>query len=89
MPIPLRFVGIANIRPSLPLFRQAGKNDVVMVKKGNYSEGKIIIDKPLTLIGEGFPVVEGDGQSDVFFVDADSVIHFRIRNQEYRHKLYL
>jgi nitrous oxidase accessory protein len=60
----------------------AGKIDVVVVKAGNYSEGKIIIGKPLMLIGEGFPVVEGDGQSDVFFIDADSVIlsGFEIRN---------
>ena len=53
-----------------------------MVKKGKYSEGKIIIDKQLTLIGENFPVVEGDGQSDIFFIDADSVSisGFEIRN---------
>lgn len=57
-------------------------DDIVIVKNGNYSEGKIIIDKRLTLIGEYFPVVEGDGQSDVFFVDADSVSisGFEIRN---------
>lgn len=60
----------------------AGKDDVVVVTAGNYSEGKIIIDKSLTIIGEGFPVVEGNGQLDVFFVDADSVFlsGFEIRN---------
>lgn len=62
--------------------RAAVKGDVVKVKAGHYSEGKIIIDIQLSLLGENFPVVEGDGQSDVFFVDSDSVIvsGFEIRN---------
>jgi len=61
----------------------AAKNgDFILVRDGAYSEGKILIDKQLTLWGENFPVIEGNGQSDVFFVDADSVVvsGFEIRN---------
>jgi nitrous oxidase accessory protein len=62
--------------------RAARIGDTVMVKPGKFTEGKIIIDKRLVLTGENFPVIEGDGQSDIFFVDADSVCisGFEIRN---------
>jgi nitrous oxidase accessory protein len=62
--------------------KTAKKGDVILVKNGHYAEGKIIIDKQLTLIGENYPVVDGNGQTDIFFADADSVSisGFEIRN---------
>lgn len=51
----------------------ARDGDKIVVRKGLYNEGKITIDKQLTITGKDFPVVEGNGQTDVFFVDADSV----------------
>ena len=78
----MKFVKTVNILSITAAITASKNDDIVIVKNGNYSEGKIIIDKRLTLIGEYFPVVEGDGQSDVFFVDADSVSisGFEIRN---------
>jgi nitrous oxidase accessory protein len=60
----------------------AEKGDVIAVKGGNYSEGKILIGKSISLTGENFPVVEGDQASDIFFIDSDSVniSGFEIRN---------
>lgn len=60
----------------------ANHGDIVLVAGGKYSEGKIIIDKKITLQGEGFPVVEGNAQSDIFYIDSDSVVisGFEIRN---------
>ncbi|MBM3437029.1 MAG: nitrous oxide reductase family maturation protein NosD, partial [Bacteroidetes bacterium] len=60
----------------------ATEGSVVLVKEGIYDEGKIIIGKSISLIGEHFPVVEGDKASDIFFIDADRVAisGFEIRN---------
>jgi nitrous oxidase accessory protein len=60
----------------------AKNGDVVLVTSGNYSEGKITINKKISLIGNSFPVVEGNSHTDIFFVNSDSVVisGFEIRN---------
>ncbi len=46
----------------------------VIVQAGRYSEGVILIDKPVTIRGEGMPIVDGRGEGDVFQVrNADGV----------------
>ena len=60
----------------------ANTGDTIVVKKGVYKEGKIIIDKPLSLIGENRPIVDGDRQTEIFTVMADNVTikGFQIQN---------
>ena len=53
--------------------KAARNGDTIMVQPGKFAEGKIIVDKRVVLMGDNFPVIEGDGKSDVIFVDADSV----------------
>lgn len=50
----------------------AQPGSTLSVPAGTY-EGALTIDKPLTLIGEGQPVIRGDGQHDVVVVTADDV----------------
>ena len=59
----------------------AAAGAVVEVPSGTYS-GPVVIDKPLTLVGMGLPVVDGGGDGDVFYVNsADVTIEgFVIRN---------
>jgi nitrous oxidase accessory protein len=51
----------------------SGAGDRVIIKKGVYSEGEIIIDKSIEIAGEDFPVVDGAGQFQIFTVKADNV----------------
>ena len=52
---------------------QAEDFDTVLVKKGNYKEYDIIIDKPLTLLGEDFPVIDGELKGEIIRITADNV----------------
>ena len=61
---------------------KAAPGDTILVKKGIYKEGNIIVNKPLVLIGEGFPVVDGENDAEIFTITSDSVVitGFQIRN---------
>jgi nitrous oxidase accessory protein len=52
----------------------SGSGDTILVYGGNYSEGTILIDKPLTLIGIDRPIIDGhDRDSDIIIIASDSV----------------
>ena len=61
----------------------ARPGDRILVRPGVYREAEIVIDRPLTLVGEGLPTVDGGGQ-EIFVVRADSVAlrGFRLQNVE-------
>ncbi|NWF50464.1 MAG: right-handed parallel beta-helix repeat-containing protein, partial [Ignavibacteriaceae bacterium] len=48
--------------------------DEIIISEGFYSEGNIIIDKPLKIIGKNFPVFDGDGHHEIFTVHSDNVL---------------
>lgn len=54
---------------------RAAIGDIITLSAGEYLEHDIIIRKPLTLIGEGMPVINGQDQGDVFIVAGEN-IHF-------------
>lgn len=45
----------------------------IVVKKGVYQENTIIVDKPVSIIGEDLPTIDGQNKGDIFQVFADSV----------------
>ena len=51
----------------------AHAGDTVVVHAGVYREPLITIDKPLVLIGDGAPVLDGQGSHGLLFVTADAV----------------
>jgi nitrous oxidase accessory protein len=51
----------------------ASRGDVIIVTKGYYQEGNIVINKQLSLIGIGYPVIDGGNTNEVFTILADSV----------------
>lgn len=57
--------------------------DQIIVKSGLYLENNIIIDKPISLIGKGWPIVDGGNQGEHIFVFAKpgvKITGFVIRN---------
>lgn len=49
------------------------EHDTVLVRAGTYAEGTITITRPLVLMGEGWPVVDGGGEGEVMVVKASQV----------------
>jgi nitrous oxidase accessory protein len=47
--------------------------DTLYVQPGIYKEGNIIIEKSLTIIGNNFPVLDGDHKFEIFTVHAHNV----------------
>lgn len=60
---------------------QADDYDTLLISKGNYLEYDLLIDKPLTLIGKEFPVIDGQSNGFVMTVNSHDVnisgIHFK------------
>ncbi|RMH66063.1 MAG: nitrous oxide reductase family maturation protein NosD [Calditrichaeota bacterium] len=61
---------------------QARAGDTVLVIPGTYKEAAIIIDKPLTLLGQNHPVIDGMNKGHILDIRADSVTvkGFHLRN---------
>ncbi len=53
---------------------EATTGDTVMVYGGSYAEGNIIIDKSISLIGQGWPVLDGQKKYEVLSIKADHVL---------------
>jgi nitrous oxidase accessory protein len=51
----------------------AHAGDTVYVESGKYLEGNIIIEKSLTMIGDNFPILDGDYKFEIFTVHAHNV----------------
>ncbi|MCG9971920.1 nitrous oxide reductase family maturation protein NosD [Christiangramia crocea] len=52
---------------------EAAAFDTIKIKKGVYREFNLHITKPLTIIGEGFPVIDGEDQGEILTIEADNV----------------
>ncbi|WP_073085009.1 nitrous oxide reductase family maturation protein NosD [Winogradskyella jejuensis] len=50
---------------------QAG--DTILVKKGTYKEYNIVVDKPLTIKGENFPIIDGEDKGEIIRIVSDNV----------------
>jgi nitrous oxidase accessory protein len=61
---------VGSIKAALEL---ASPGDTILVKAGTYREGNILIEKPVVLMGEGKPVVDGEHKVEVFTVNAHHV----------------
>ncbi len=47
--------------------------DTLLIKKGTYKEFNIVVDKSLTLLGENYPVVDGEDQGEIITITSDNV----------------
>jgi nitrous oxidase accessory protein len=53
---------------------RAGRGDSIIVSAGRYTEQNIEITKPVVLIGEGMPVLDGEGKYEIITVKSSYVI---------------
>ena len=60
----------------------AAPNDHILVLGGHYFEGNIIVDKPLHLEGRNWPILDGENETEILTLAADSirVEGFQIQN---------
>lgn len=59
----------------------ANNNDTILLEKGIYKEGNIIINKSIRLIGVNAPVLDGENKYEILTVSGENIlikgIHFR------------
>jgi nitrous oxidase accessory protein len=53
--------------------QRAAPGDRIVVRPGVYRPGAVVLDKPLTLVGEGAAVLDGEGEHQLLTITADSV----------------
>jgi nitrous oxidase accessory protein len=63
-------VGGISIKRAIEL---AKPGDTLYIKAGTYKDGNIIIEKSLTIIGEDFPILDGDNKVEIFTIHANNV----------------
>ena len=51
----------------------ASSFDTVLIRKGTYREYNLVIDKPLTLLGEDYPVIDGEDKGEIITITSDDV----------------
>jgi nitrous oxidase accessory protein len=51
----------------------AAEGDTILVKKGTYKEYNIIVDKPLTIKGENYPIIDGEDKGEIIRIVSDKV----------------
>lgn len=61
---------VRTIRQALAMSRNG---DRILIGKGHYAEGNIIVDKSVALIGIDKPVIDGEGKVEIFTITADDV----------------
>ncbi len=67
-------VGGADGLPSIAAaVRQAERGAVIRVTAGTYVESGVVVDRPMTIEGEGWPEVVAGADVGIFLVSADSV----------------
>lgn len=52
---------------------QAKDHDTLLIKKGTYKEYNLEVNKPLTIIGEDYPVIDGEEKGEIITITANNV----------------
>jgi nitrous oxidase accessory protein len=51
----------------------AKTDDTILIKKGTYKEYNLLVDKPLRIIGENYPIIDGGDRGEIIRVTSDNV----------------
>lgn len=52
----------------------AKDGDTIIINKGTYREGNILIKKRVVILGKGYPVLDGQAKHEVISINRDSVV---------------
>lgn len=52
---------------------QAKEFDTIYIKKGTYKEFNIVVDKPLVIIGQDLPIIDGENKGEIITIKSDNV----------------
>jgi nitrous oxidase accessory protein len=63
--------GVKSIKKAIEL---AQTGDTILVKGGLYREGNIIIEKSIVLLGENFPVLDGENKFEIITIHASNAV---------------
>jgi len=74
-----------NLKTIKAALQLANNGDTVIVEKGLYKEGNIIIDKSIVFLGVNLPVIDGDKKYEVLSVKAN---HVHIKGFKIQHSSY-
>lgn len=61
---------VRTIASALRLVRSGGR---VIVMAGTYHEQDVVVDRPVEIVGQGMPTIEGDGAHAILTIKADDV----------------
>ena len=62
---------VTSIRKAIEL---AKDKDTILVQPGIYKEGKIVINKNIIVLGQDFPVIDGEKKFEIFTISGVSII---------------
>ncbi len=65
--------GTCEVKTIKEAIAQAADFDTLLIKKGTYKEYNIVVDKPLTIIGENYPVIDGEKKGEIIRIVSDNV----------------
>ena len=72
------FATIIKVHPAANSIHQAIEHaqggDTLLLQQGFYKEHDILVNKKLTITGQGLPVIDGENKYQVFIIAADSVV---------------
>lgn len=62
--------------------QQANPGDTIIISKGIYKEGNIVINKPICIIGEDYPIIDAEFKTEVLSVKSSNVVikYLQIQN---------
>jgi len=62
--------------------QQATSGDTIIISKGIYKEGNIVINKPICIIGEDYPIIDAEFKTEVISVKSSNVVikYLQIQN---------
>lgn len=63
--------GVKTIKEALKI---ANTGDTILISKGVYTEGNILIDKAISIIGEDYPILDGEFKYEILSIKSDNVV---------------
>lgn len=59
---------------------RSGDGDTIFIRKGTYKVNNVLVNKRITIIGEDYPMLDGSGKYQIFYLNGDGIkiskIHF-------------